>query len=178
MTMSASISDPSIPWNRVLPKPPTLLNDRPDGPFGKRNISLLNHHTVSERYSKDLLESGTGRRSTVPSISYPQMPSSSLEFQLPSRESDTNASISTDRSSLGSLARKRTLSLMADEPRSREQSPSNQSAIIEPLPQFCLCQPEPKIPRPRNGELLFPISQHIVQEDDELIEASPPVFVE
>jgi HMG box factor len=33
-------------------------------------------------------------------------------------------------------------------------SSPNKSAKIEGV-QFCLCQPDPKIPRPRNGELIL-----------------------
>lgn len=149
--MTASMPDHSLSWDRVLPAPHALLNGLTNDLPPRRTSSLLQHHLVS---SKDLLESSRERRSTVTSISYhqgpqlsPARPISVLQFPPDSSTSDQPTKVP--------LTRKRAASLMADEVNTRETSPvTTQDSISGKTNQFCLCQPDPKIPRPRNGMFL------------------------
>ena len=145
--MTASMPDHSLSWDRVLPAPHALLNGHPNASLPRRSSSLLQHHLIS---SKDLLDSSRDRRSTVPSISYYLDPKSSHIRPIPLRCSQDPSM--PDQLATGPLTRKRAASLMADESKTRETSPATtQDSISETANQFCLCQPDPKIPRPRNG---------------------------
>jgi HMG box factor, other len=148
--MTAFMPNHSLSWDRVLPAPHALLNGNANDLLPRRSSSLLQHHLFSP---KDLLDSPRDRRSTVPSISYqadlricPIPPIPQRGFQ------DSSAS---DQPETGPLTRKRAASLMADESKIRDPSPATtQDPISEKANQFCLCQPDPKIPRPRNGTSL------------------------
>jgi HMG box factor, other len=136
-----------LSWDRVLPAPHALLNGNPDDLLPRRSSSLLQHHLFS---SKDLLDNQKDRRSTVPTISY--QANSTISPIPPIRPGDPQDCSSSDRPAIGPLTGKRTESLMADEPKTRETSPATtQDSSSEATNQFCLCQPDPKIPRPRNG---------------------------
>lgn len=142
--------NPSLSWDRVLPAPHALLNGNVNDLHPRRSSSLLQHHLFS---SKDLLESPKDRRSTVPSISYQVDPKITPNPRIPPRGSlDSSAS---DQSATGPLTRKPAALLMADDSKTRETSPATtQDSNSEATNQFCLCQPDPKIPRPRNGTSL------------------------
>lgn len=147
--MTASMPNHSS-WDRVLPAPHALLNGNANDLLTRRSSSLLQHHLFS---SKDLLESPRDRRSTVPSISYQVKPTISPTSQILPRGSVD--SFTSDQPATGPLTRKRAASLMADESKTREISPATtQESNSETTNQFCLCQPDPKIPRPRNGRSL------------------------
>ena len=143
--MSMSTPEPSISWYRVLPKPAALLHEHFNDPFPQRHSSLLQHHITSDKPSKAVSDTISGRRTTVPSIAYSEVPRPSPPSRSPVRNSIVSiGSIYTDE---GSVATKRTASLMED----GLQSPDRSLRKEESGNQFCLCQPDPKIPRPRNG---------------------------
>lgn len=139
--------NPSIPWERTLPKPAALLqNPRSDAFMPRRGSSLLDHH-IAAAESEVCLD--RIRRHTVPNpIDQPRP--STHNLTEPARlapifpaEEDVFAEF---------LIRKRTASLMADGSESGEQSPTNSSpSAAESTSHYCLCQRDPKIPRPRNG---------------------------
>jgi len=151
--MTASMPKPSLSWDRVLPAPHALLNGNADEILPRRSSSLLQHHLFS---SKDLLDSSRDRRSTVPSIAYQVNPSNSTvcpALSLAAQDFPVARDFSAaSQPASGPLTRKRAATLMADEAKSRETSPATtHDSISEATNQFCLCQPDPKIPRPRNG---------------------------
>lgn len=151
--MTASMPNHSLSWDRVLPAPQALLNGNANDILPRRSSSLLQHHLFS---STDLLDRSKDRRSTVPSIAYQVNPSISTSTipQTPPRASQD--SIASDQPATGPLTRKRAATLMADESKIRETSPATtHDSISETTNQFCLCQPDPKIPRPRNGTFLI-----------------------
>jgi HMG box factor len=147
--MSISIPDPSISWYRVLPKPVALLHDHFNDPFPRRDSSLLQHHITSDNSFKAVSDTIAGRRITVPSIAYSEIPRSSPQIHSPVRNSIV--SIGSAYADEGPVTRKRTASLMEDGLQSPDRSPQHE----ESGNQFCLCQPDPKIPRPRNGTCFF-----------------------
>jgi HMG box factor, other len=141
----------TLSWDRILPAPHALLNGNANDLLPRRSSSLFQHHLCS---SKDLLDSPKDRRGTVPSISYQADLRICPIPPIPQRGSqDSSAS---DQPATGPLTRKRAASLMADESTIRETSPATtRDSISETTNQFCLCQPDPKIPRPRNGTSLI-----------------------
>lgn len=145
--MSLSMPDQTVPWNRVLPKPTALLHDYFNDPFSRRDSSLLQHHVTSDRISGAVSDDSASRRLTVPSIAYSEAPRSPVRPSV----SDSKTSVSTLRIDEGAIARKRTASLMEDDLPSRDPSPMIEDQAEDSPNQFCLCQPDPKIPRPRNG---------------------------
>ena len=149
--MTLSMPDPSISWDRTLPRLSAFLQNISHDPFAtSRGSSLLQHHIVSDRLSRDFIDSAS-RRSTVPCIAYQQGPPDpqGVEPVLDPRNTVTGNGADAEH-----LTKKRPASHMAEETRSSEASPSSPSAA-EGANQFCLCQPDPKIPRPRNGATLF-----------------------
>jgi HMG box factor, other len=146
--MSISIPGPSVSWYRVLPKPPALLHDA----FPRRNSSLLQHHITSDKSFESVSDDIAGRRMTVPSIAYSEVPSSGPRIDSPIRNSIV--SIGSSYTDDAPMSRKRTVSLMEDSSHLRDPSPHRE----EVSNQFCLCQPDPKIPRPRNGTCSCPLS--------------------
>lgn len=172
--MTTPMPDHSFSWDRVLPAPSALLNGNANDILPRRSSSLLQHHLFS---SKHLPESPRDRRSTVPSIAYqvntrinpiPPIPFGASHDFSSSGELET-----------GSLTRKRAASLMADESETRETSPATtHDSNPETTNQFCLCQPDPKIPRPRNGMFLTAsFSSMIDSRFGLLILCYPQVFV-
>ncbi len=150
--MTAPMSDHSFSWDRVLPAPSALLNVNANDLLLRRSSSLLQHHLLP---SKHLPESPRDRRSTVPSIAYQVNTRINPINPIPLRASQeffTSGELAT-----GPLTRKRAASLMADESETRETSPATtHDSNPETTNQFCLCQPDPKIPRPRNGMFFTP----------------------
>lgn len=151
--MSLSVPDESISWNRVLPKPTTLLHDHFNDPFPRRDSSLLHHYITSDKSYRPASDDGSQRRLTVPSIAYSEVSRFDQPPLLsPVRNSNDPASAIYVKE--GFISNKRTASLMEHETESREPSPSAQNQSEESGNHFCLCQPDPKIPRPRNGRHL------------------------
>ncbi|KAF7511998.1 hypothetical protein GJ744_002711 [Endocarpon pusillum] len=142
-----------LSWDRVLPAPSALLNANAKDLLPTRSSSLLQHHLFSPKHLPQP-ESPRDRRSTVPSIAYQVNtrinPIPSIPLRAPQ-----DLSASGERA-IGSVTRKRAASLMADEPEARETSPATtHDSNPETTNQFCLCQPDPKIPRPRNAFILY-----------------------
>lgn len=146
--MAISIHSPQSLWDRTLPKPSFLLPDVFHEAIPRRTSSLLQHHVVGDSlpnadaaYSDDY-----GRRSTVPYI-----PATRDLKQVAFRAPIDDANIVYPESQ-ESLTKKRTSSVMSADDASIASSPASPT---EGSNQFCLCQPEPKIPRPRNGRLPY-----------------------
>lgn len=149
--MTLSIRDPSSSWDRTLPKPTAILQNLPAGAFARRSSSLLQHHLVSRNFSQETLESDVGRRSTVPCIpNHARRMSGAYGGQARMVDGHPREPVLLPNASLETLMRKRDESHMAEESQSRPESPSNAS-VDSGAKEFCLCQPDPKIPRPRNG---------------------------
>ena len=150
--MTLPMPDPSSAKHRTLPKPNAIRQNLTDGTSTSKDSSPWQHRLVSHNLSQNLPESDLGRRSTVPSISYYERRSSDVNGgQTPMVDSTSNDSASLPSIALGPLTRKRGAPAMADEARSGSKSPSS-PVPSEGAREFCLCQPDPKIPRPRNGK--------------------------
>ena len=142
--------DPLSSWDRILPKPNGILQNLPAGTLTRRSSSLLQHHLVSRNLSPETLESDVGRRSTFPCISYHGIPLSGVDGQTRIVDNLPREPALLPIASQETLTRKRDAFHMAEESHSRPDSPSSPSTG-EGAKEFCLCQPDPKIPRPRNG---------------------------
>ena len=151
--MAVSIPDSSSPWDRVLPRPVASLHDLMSGAFPSRSSSLLQHQITSDRSTREHSDDSWVRRSTVPSIAYHEP---ALTFQRDGRPLGQPDYVRLVDSSDGMVTRKRAASHMDGDP--REPSPLSQSSHEALAEQFCLCRPESKIPRPRNGMHLFSLS--------------------
>src|SRR2546421_3973593 len=147
--MSISLPESFVSWYRVLPKPTALLHDHSNDPFLRRNSSPLQHHISSDKPFKAASDTVAERRITVPSIAYNDIPRPSVPVRSPLRNSIVPIRGASADECPGT--RKRTASLMEDSPRSRDLSPQPELSQSK----FCLCQPDPKIPRPRNGTCAF-----------------------
>ena len=142
--MTLSISNEPSPWHRTtthLPKPKraSLLSDATIDPFPQRvtrSASLLEHHIVRGPYEPTQPEEN-GRRRSLAYLPEHRLPPPGLV--LPSIEDPYDPS-----------GRKRKASDMSE----KEDGSSSPNSTGQPpeAQGYCLCQPEPKIPRPRNGK--------------------------
>lgn len=148
--MTLSISDQPSQWRRVTDsKRLSLLSDATIDPFPQRvtrSASLLDHHIVSDSQLNPFRRPEYGRRDTVPFLPFRPSPLAHNERRPP----PDPIYVPDDYEDLDELNRKRSFSDMADQP-SGSSSPASVGQV-DGQTQFCLCQPEPKIPRPRNGE--------------------------
>lgn len=155
--MTLSISDQPSQWHRVTTRH-SLLNDATIDPFPyrqSRTASLLDHHIVRSQ-SRDVRMTDDGRRSTVhhlppvalqiaPSAPPPQLPAPpNLRIAPPPL---THPDHFHD-----SEGRKRSYQAMASQELSEGSSSPTSIGQGDGTNNFCLCQPEPKVPRPRNGK--------------------------
>lgn len=138
-------------YDRVLPKPPALYYDSFRGDSSTHTTTPFQHKIMADVPQED------GRRSTALELRA-QRPTASQasSVQASPMMSSKRPQVTDVAAVLASpLPRKRTISLMSSEPtreeRSASASSSRSSSSRDSGLQFCLCQPEPKIPRPPNG---------------------------
>lgn len=141
-------------FDRVLPKPPALHYEAPQGPMPRKTSTLLEHKIMNDDSSKMVIDQPQRERGSA---------SASCRYAADIRSSGVSSlSLSRAKIALNKIAcsapslessKVSAPVLTKDIPirdRSSSTSPAK-SAAKEPA-QFCLCQPDPKIPRPRNGE--------------------------
>jgi HMG box factor len=161
-------------YDRVLPKPAALHYEAPQATLPRQTSNLLEHKIMNDnvvskfammdrhhmngdsmsdascRFVNDLRLNGVSnghasslnRAKTVlnkivsnpPSESSKPVAAPLITKDIPIRERSTHGS-----------------------ERSSSASPVKSAMIKEPVTQFCLCQPDPKIPRPRNGEFYLSV---------------------
>ena len=149
--MTLSISDQPSHWHRVT-KRHSLLNDATIDPFPYRDhraASLLDHHIVRDG-QQDARVADNGRRSTVPILPHPAPPL--IAAPPPPPALDPGYPTSVVHPEHFRDTRNRSMQEMAGPDISEGSSSPTSTGQMEGGNQFCLCQPEPKIPRPRNGK--------------------------
>ena len=145
--MTLPLPNPSIAWDRTLPKPQALLQESSREILSLGRSASLLHSSSNNIVAHPALESA--RRNTAPCLQYRASPQSPI-LQEPACI-DPRLRPNADNSDTG-LTKKRDLSHMAEELDSGEQSPTTSSpSATGSASQYCLCQRDPKIPRPRNG---------------------------
>jgi hypothetical protein len=154
--MTLSISDQPSQWHRIA-KRHSLLSDATIDPFPHRThrtASLIDHHIVRDR-AHDGPVANDGRRSTAPYLPYPPPPppppppiGPRATYPFP----DPRYPAPGVHPEQFHDPRKRSMQDMAGPDMEEEDSSPTSTGQVEGGNQFCLCQPEPKIPRPRNGE--------------------------
>lgn len=142
-------------FDRVLPIPPALHNDQAVMP-PRQTSNLLEHKIMNVEHpssssSPPVLGAGYGH-------SLPQLHLSSIN-RAKMAYNNVSASMSPMdpyRNIVPQLSKDLPLRKRSSHSeRSSSASPVKSSSSREqqqPVAQFCLCQPDPKIPRPRNGE--------------------------
>ena len=144
-------------FDRVLPKPTALHYEASQGPLPRKTSNLLEHKIMNDdskmavdqphphphrdggpvgascRYATDMRSSG------VPPLAL------------------NRAKIALNKisSSASGESSKPVAPLLTKDISFRDRSSSSspvKSAVVKEPGQFCLCQPDPKIPRPRNGK--------------------------
>lgn len=161
--MTLSISDQPSQWHRIT-KRHSLLSDATIDPFphqAHRTASLLDHHIVRDGLH-DAPVADDGRQTTAPYLPHPHAPPRLQQQPPPPPPPLPPSSIAPlpshppldSRYFAGQLhdARKRSIQEMTAPDISEGSSSPTSTGQVEGGNQFCLCQPEPKIPRPRNGK--------------------------
>ncbi|KAL3464088.1 hypothetical protein BJX64DRAFT_103220 [Aspergillus heterothallicus] len=150
-------------YDRVLPKPAALHYDSPQGSLPRPSSNLLEHKIMNDdiamaehrpepvptptyRYSETLPKVNllSLHRSRVGGNQAPPSPPTPLEAPKPTTTLTSKVIPYRDQSSVSE--------------RSSSSSPVKSAAPTGPrdsATQFCLCQPDPKIPRPRNAFILY-----------------------
>lgn len=144
-------------YHRVLPKPQALFGQDPSESRASTRHTLFHHKIMTDVEPKEVLEKGKTSRSTsinTPPKGTASQRSASLESLQDYQDSPAEEAIPTR------LGQKRTASLIAtgdypfrDLPSLSTAGPGIRSA--DSASQVCLCQPDPKVPRPRNGRCLL-----------------------
>ncbi|KAK2779954.1 hypothetical protein FQN53_001185 [Emmonsiellopsis sp. PD_33] len=136
-------------YDRVLPKPPTLHYDPTRRDLPTRTSTPVEHQIMTDKFSKIVADESAPR-------------STGLESRaLVAALAEKSTLIEVPSTILASpIARKRTSSLITSEAFRQERAASSSSSKSTSSKesnsiQFCLCQPDPKIPRPRNAFILF-----------------------
>jgi HMG box factor len=150
-------------FDRVLPRPPALY-DEPAGRIHRQTSNLLEHKIMHNDHHAlpPVTTAVTDRIHTLP------IGRSNNSYRHPAEPE--NCSTALSRMQLSSLNREKAaqnqipvriltatkqVAALADEDspqdRSASSSPTKPGSAKESATQFCLCQPDPKIPRPRNG---------------------------
>lgn len=141
-------------FDRVLPKPPALYDDSPRA--YRSSSSLLEHKIMNDTLSEppaDRVNPGYLQYICNDNELEPgQRPTSASSLQISTMNRETvahNESVSLNFSSKEGISRM--TDSISPQDRSISSSPSKLEPSLESATQFCLCQPDPKIPRPRNG---------------------------
>ncbi|OJD17333.1 hypothetical protein AJ78_02571 [Emergomyces pasteurianus Ep9510] len=142
-------------WDRVLPKPPALHYDPTGRDFPTRTSTPVEHQIMTDKFSKVNGEENGNR--SVGVLESRIMATSLSRNTIASPENTTSTKAPP---MISPVARKRTCSLITSEAARQERSTSSSSSKSTSSKessslQFCLCQPDPKIPRPRNAFILF-----------------------
>lgn len=146
-------------YDRVLPKPAILHHDASRQDHRSRSNTLLEHKIMTDKFSK-VAEERDGSRRPNSLLVDKAPPSAPLPQPLAVRTSVNCEEPMTEGSKVP-LTRRRvaTLATGVSERDNGQKSPplgSPKSASSkDSVVQFCLCQPDPKIPRPRNGKWEF-----------------------
>lgn len=128
--MALSVPPPShTPWDRTLPNPAALM---PTGAEVRRSSSLLQHHISSDQFTTPAADE-TGRGKHLPCI-----PPLNVLGKDRARAVDEE----DGKQRQGSNISEDSMTDISSEDLSPVGNPTG----------YCLCVPEPKIPRPRNGE--------------------------
>lgn len=145
-------------WDRVLPAPAGLHYDNPQ----VRPSDLLDHKIMSDLpkshgplvYRQDSFKYADLRPNDIQQAHQQMAVLNKGEIPL---QSDPMTPISNGHSNINLVARPS--GAMASKEISRSSSSSGSSSPVRSAKErdtFCLCQPDPKVPRPRNGELMLP----------------------
>ena len=121
--MALSMPPPHTTWDRTLPNPASLL---PSGVDSRRSSSLLQHRISTDHFLAPVCDE-SGRRNTVHCLPRPDNKKDHEEYVRQCQEPAMSGEAAREASSEGT-------------------SPSESAS------EYCLCVPDPKIPRPRNGE--------------------------
>ena len=145
--MTSVVSTPQLVWHRTLPKPAALSlpNQSHIADWNAAHVrryapssNLYRPTSRSHSPTKHILEH-QGPETVVTNHGSAEVMAGSPPYEVGHAQGYS-----------GSLDRKRPASRIADDPASISSSPKSVSPV-ESNNNFCLCQPDSRIPRPRNG---------------------------
>ncbi|KNG82139.1 putative HMG box protein [Aspergillus nomiae NRRL 13137] len=150
-------------FDRVLPKPAALHYDSPQVTLPRPTSNLLEHKIMNDNVSKvSMLDRHlegvpVGSSCRYAADGLPQVHLSSLNrAKIALNKIASNAPIEPPKPAAPLPAKSipfRERSSVSE--RSSSSSPVKSATSRESVTQFCLCQPDPKIPRPRNAFILY-----------------------
>lgn len=153
-------------WDRVLPAPAGLHYDSPQ----VRPSDLLDHKIMNDlpkahgslAYRPDSLKYADARPVAVPQAH--QQMAVLNQANLPLREQQDGMTVHAHVHGSPNLnpahaGARPSGPMVSPKDLSRSSSSSGSTSPVRSVKErdsFCLCQPDPKVPRPRNGELMLP----------------------
>ncbi|KAJ5779319.1 hypothetical protein N7457_007039 [Penicillium paradoxum] len=145
-------------YDRVLPNPVALRYESVQVPIA-RPSNLLEHKIMNEDLSKSAMAMRypTEGGPVGPSIRYADARSTGISQTHHHMSSLNEAKSSNGVKPMGPMLSTKELPMRDRSDRSSSSSASSTSPVKskENTMQFCLCQPDPKIPRPRNAFILY-----------------------
>ena len=144
-------------YHRVLPPPSNLTTPLIAGPRAARRDTLLEHRIMTSenpRELNDTKENLEPSREPIPLADQHSYPRKAAQ------ERNQYEPLHTPTRSSTRLSGKRTSSQASSEEDTRRSSKatihsvstdSTAPPVVDSPSQVCLCQPDPKVPRPRNG---------------------------
>lgn len=151
-------------YDRVLPNPVALRYEPVQVPL-PRPSNLLDPKVMNEELTSAMAMRHPADGPVGPSVRYSDPRSTGVHQTHQHQHISLNASKEAHKLSsngslkpVGPMISTKELSVRDRSDRSSSSSASSTSPIKpqkESTTQFCLCQPDPKIPRPRNGESIL-----------------------
>lgn len=157
-------------YDRVLPKPVALHYEPNPVALQRPTSSLLEHKIMNDDFSHKMAwmdRAGTASPAALPPYQRAKSAGSDDDAggdgeSLPSLAPINGSKFASNNKLAVSApvkhASKSISPLLTKDIPNRDRSSSSsspKSSTMKDTVQFCLCQPDPKIPRPRNGELDF-----------------------
>lgn len=146
-------------WDRVLPAPAGLHYDNAQ----VRPSDLLDHKIMNDSpkpHDPLVFRPESARYTEIRANGVPQMHQHLSPYSQPK-----SIGLKTDHMDMRGMKTQGPMITTKDLSRSSSSSGSGSSSPTKSVKErdsFCLCQPDPKVPRPRNGESLLsaPLEEH------------------
>ncbi|KAL8705826.1 MAG: hypothetical protein Q9201_001049 [Fulgogasparrea decipioides] len=136
-------------YHRILPPPPALTNQDRTGGWVPRRDSLLQNKIMAENSFKTI--ANKTRDKSLTSVQSNPSPTDNRDTSQPSDALVEEDIISSKARTRSSATLSNESSNPSDQPTTTRDSITEENTAWNTPSSICLCQPDPKVPRPRNG---------------------------
>ncbi|KAL9592730.1 MAG: hypothetical protein Q9179_006429, partial [Wetmoreana sp. 5 TL-2023] len=140
-------------YHRILPPPPALTNQDRTGGWVPRRDSLLQNKIMAENSFKTI--ANKTRDKSLTSVQSNPSPTDNRDTSQPSDALVEEDIISSKARTRSSATLSNESSNPSDQPTTTRDSITEENTAWNTPSSICLCQPDPKVPRPRNAFILY-----------------------